>query len=128
MFSPGYIRQLQQEAAARACAERVEPFVPFDKGEIAAWPPFPFPELGDYVPEGWELEERLFCDASGIGASWEPALTADQFRDRVLELHEEDPSRGYAIVECGQFQVYVGVYRPSGKRRRRRGRRSRRAN
>ncbi|HDY89155.1 MAG TPA: hypothetical protein ENH82_13700 [bacterium] len=56
--------------------------------------------------ENWELlDDQLFVDHSGFGANDEPALTADQFLEKVKE------GFGYAIVEQGQFQLYVGVYK-----------------
>jgi hypothetical protein len=113
MHSPGYIRQLQQEAAERACATQLQPYVAFDRSEVESWPPFPFPELGDFIPHGWELEAELFCDASGLGSPGEPALTAEQFKARALQLRDDDPGVGFAIRESGQFQLYVGVYRRS---------------
>ncbi len=62
------------------------------------------PFLGDYVPEGFYLEEELFVDSSGFGRPGEAAMTQEQFLDK-LEI-----GKGYAIREAGEFQVYVGVY------------------
>jgi len=70
------------------------------------------PFLGDYTPRGWRhLQGRdLFVDKSGLGQVDEPALTESGFVDRILELRLEDPAYGFAIIEEGQFQVYVGVF------------------
>jgi len=62
------------------------------------------PFLGDYVPEGFHLIDTLFVDSSGWGTSHEAALTQEQF------LASLKVGRGYAIVEAGEFQVYVGVF------------------
>lgn len=78
------------------------------------------PNLGDYLPATWArvnlatawgsrrgLDEdmnALFVDKSGVGRPGEPALTLDEFLEALR------PGYGYAIVEEGQFQVYVGVF------------------
>jgi hypothetical protein len=62
------------------------------------------PFLGSYVPEGWYIEDGLFVDSSGFGAPGEAALTAAQF------LQKLEVGKGYAVIESGEFQVYVGVF------------------
>lgn len=101
------IKQMSREAGERAAQEDMRPYM-LDDGEIDTFPPFPFPNLGDHVPDGWEEVERLFVDASGMGADWEPALSVGQFKDALRE--REGKGYGYAIVEVGQFQIYVGVF------------------
>ncbi len=96
------IKQLSQEAGQQAAEENREPLVAFvDRDEAV----FKCPNLGDYVPDGWTLIERLFVDNSGFGSPNEPALTAEQFINKVKE------GFGYAIIEEGQFQVYIGVFK-----------------
>lgn len=66
-----------------------------------------FPFLGDYIPKGWKRTgNSFFVDSSGFGREGEPALTLNQFLQKVK------PSLGYAVVEAGQFQVYVAEYIP----------------
>lgn len=105
MYSLEVIEQINREAASAACEDDKEPLLITSEEQIADMPPFPFPALGDYVPLGWrDTGERLFCDSSGIGAPEEPALTTDQLK---LKL---EVGKAYAIVEEGQFQVYLGVF------------------
>ena len=119
MMSPSYIRQLQQEAAATAAAEGLFPFVVWPE-DLAQWqaelergeaPKLPFPNLGDYTPEGWELCEEFFVDSSGLNLydAGGPALSIAEF---IGALRTD---RGYALTECGQFQVYVGEFRKVGR-------------
>jgi len=63
------------------------------------------PNLGDHVPDGYELEDELFVDATGMGYESEPALTVRAFIDQLRS------DRSYAITQTGQFQVYVGVFK-----------------
>jgi hypothetical protein len=104
----GMIRDIQQKAAATAARLHKVPFVVWGE-DLQAWKAktpgtFPFPFLGDYVPQGWEKVNELFCDSSGVGQISELALTASQ----LVECLEE--GKGYAVYEAGQFQAYIGVY------------------
>lgn len=109
MMSLGTIQELSARAAERAAERELIPFVPFDAAEVEGWDSFPFPNLGDHRPEGWELVDSLFCDASGLGAANEPALTTKQLKASILANIPE--SYGYAIIQEGQFQVYVGRFK-----------------
>lgn len=62
------------------------------------------PFLGSWVPEGWYLLDGMMVDSSGFGSSTELALTAAQF------LQNLEVGKGYAIIESGEFQVYMGVF------------------
>lgn len=108
MMSLGTIRDMQREAAMRAAQEGMKPFVTWPE-DIAAFKQaggFPFPFIGDYVPDGWTLEDTYFVDSSGFGTEGEAALTFDAF----IRILEEYIGHGWAITEAGQFQVYVGRY------------------
>jgi hypothetical protein len=85
-------------------------------------PPFPFPFIGDYIPEGWEQARdidgdpvTLFCDSSGFGSESEPALTVKQLIGKLREYKRSGDSYGFAITQVGQFQVYVGVFKPDSR-------------
>lgn len=115
MMGPEVIKEQNREAAAIAAAEGMTPFVYAEKSEVREIFPLPFPFLGDHRPEGWELEEEHFADSSGLGAANEPALTAPQLlqliEDKIDEAHLGGYQVGWAIIEAGQFQVYVGEFR-----------------
>ncbi len=95
------IEQLSREAGERAAEENKEPLIAFCDKDSAV---VRCPNLGDYRPKGWELIEKLFVDNSGFGSENEPALTVEQFMNKVKG------GLGYAVVESGQFQVYIGVF------------------
>lgn len=99
MMSLEYIEQLSREAGERAAKEKREPLVAFvDKDEAVV----KCPNLGDYVPDGWKLIDRLFVDM-GFGTD-DRCLTVGQFIAKVKS------GFGYAIIEEGQFQLYIGVF------------------
>jgi hypothetical protein len=111
MMSLQTIRDIQAEAAERAAEEGLTPFVtwPEDLDRIEQQHRFPFPFIGDYVPDGWTLEDEYFVDSSGFGGDGEAAMSAERFMD-VLAEHV---GAGWAIREAGQFQVMVGRYSKS---------------
>ena len=102
MMSLEYIEKLSREAGRRAAREKREPLVAFVDGDEAV---FHCPNIGSYEPKGWKLVRELFVDNSGFGHDRnEPALTIDQF------LAEVKAGYGYAIIEEGQFQIYIGEF------------------
>ena len=108
MMSTECIRSMSDEAAREAAVEGLEP--------IALWPsdcipPFNFPNIGSMEPEGFEVVEALFVDSSGLSGPDEPALTAEQFSDKLMGMMLKSKAQLYAaITEIGQFQLYVTVY------------------
>lgn len=87
-------------------------------------PPFPAPDLTDedYAPDlpGYRRVDTLFVDRSGWGSDNEPALSGGQFIEYVKEQLAAGKRYGYGVIDCGPFQLYLGVYQalPSKKRRR----------
>ncbi len=103
MMSLNQIQYESRAAAAKASREGKRPFI-VEAEDLKAMPPFPFPFIGSYVPNGWEKVEDYFVDSSGFGQPGEPALTIEQFLPRLKM------GRGYAVTEAGQFQLYIGEY------------------
>jgi len=100
MMSLESIEQLSRKAGERAAKRKREPLIAFiDKDKQVMM----CPNLGNYVPDGWKLIDRLFVDKMGFDAD-SRCLTVDQFIAKVKS------GLGYAIVEEGQFQIYIGVF------------------
>lgn len=116
MYGLETIRQMNREAGERAREEGLVPFHLTDEAQLDLMPPFPFPNIGDdcvEVDKQYERLDSLFVDKSGFGAPDEPALTIQQFCDKLTELLSENRETGLrlAIESEGQFQLYVGVWR-----------------
>lgn len=114
MMSVEAIIDLENQAARKAKRQGAQPYVfapgtgPLVDGS------FPAPNLGSYVPEGWEEVERHFVDKTGWGSPGEPALTIAEFIDVVNErVRDQDfpQDLGWAIVSEGQFQIFIGEFR-----------------
>ena len=106
MMSLEQIQALSHKAALKAARAGTRPFIveEGDAERFLAQGKFPFPFIGEYVPKGWKLVETYFADATGMGYDNEPALTMGALA-RKLKV-----GKGYAVVEAGEFQVYVGEF------------------
>lgn len=108
MMSLGQIEELSREQGISAARAKKVPLV-IEKQDNPAEMLRRIPNLGSYVPEGWEEVQRFFVDASGFS---DPAELAAHgclsFRELVDAV---TPGRGYALVQEGQFQVYVGEFK-----------------
>ena len=113
MMSLEIIQSLSAETGLKARRQKRVPYVFSDASAVEQLGSLrgpSIPNLGDYCPKGWELVETLFVDSSGWGDPSEPAMTQAQFRQWVADRFNEGKTYGYAVVESGQFQVYVGVF------------------
>ncbi len=99
MYSLETIKDMNRKAAKKAVGR--QPWVAAKDGDENVKT---IPDFGDYRPKDWKLVEEHFVDSSGCGGYDEPALTFNQFLKEVKE------GRGYAIIEQGQFQIYVGEF------------------
>jgi len=103
MLDMASIRRMSQKAAVRAAREHRKPYI-LEQDDFIEPELVRFPFLGTYVPKGWVMVKTFFVDSSGFGDESEPSLTHDQFIKKLTV------GRGYAIIEAGEFQVYVGEF------------------
>ena len=136
MFSPSYIAKMSADATKKAARAHRAPHPLWD--ESTAWADFrSAPFLGDHCPTSWEpigedtadlpatLVNRswsagtgnltFFADSSGFGSDTELALSIRQQQEVAEALVQAARARketwGVGILEVGQFQVVVGVFR-----------------
>lgn len=114
MMSLATIKAVNREHAQEAARNGRTPFVYFSVVEVDQTDGFPFPFFGDYRPDGWEMVDTHFVDATGWGTEDEPALTVEQFRrvirDSIGDHAANRETVGWAVIEAGQFQVRVGEF------------------
>lgn len=112
MMSLEVIIAVNEEIAAQAAADDLVPFVPHSADDVDYWPPFPFPNLGYFEPDGWEkTEQHWFVDKTGRGLPNEPALTHEQFIRELRRYIAANAGHGLAITEEGEFQVVISAFR-----------------
>ena len=95
------IRRMNAAQTVEAETQGVQPYVAISDHDEGV---FGCPTLGDYVPSGWNRVNTLFVDQSGFGMDDEPALSINQFLNKVKK------GFGYGIGETGQFQLYIHVF------------------
>jgi hypothetical protein len=108
MMGLAEIIRLNNKACEKAKKAKLLPYV-IKEGDREKFPPFPFPDFGDYRPKGWELVGEYFVDSSGFGMDDEPALSVNQFLKKLKIGY------GYALIEQGEFQVFVGEFVKNGR-------------
>lgn len=112
MFSLEVIRAMNKEAGDHARIEGTQPYLLTTAQQLKGMPPFRFPNIGDMKIKN-ELITTLFCDKSGFGSSDEPALTTRQLIQTLTDLLETRGPLLIAIVEDGQFQLYLNIWKPN---------------
>lgn len=76
---------------------------------------FPFPNIGSYRPAGWELSDYKTCDKTGWGYESEPALTIRGLKAWIKDCQKSDENYAMAIIEEGEFQVVIGLFKPDSR-------------
>jgi len=95
------------ESAATAARKNRRPYVPEGPHETDSYPPFPFPNLGSHVPDGWELtDDSWLVDKTGSGPASEVALTVRKFREELRQHVAHHPDHGFAITEDAPFRQW----------------------
>jgi hypothetical protein len=117
MMDIGTILEMNRERGEVAEEEGREPYA-FARKETARLydgdlsPLKKIPDLGSYVPDGFEFVAKYFVDSSGFGAPGELAMTADEFAKVIAR---NGPNAFYGIGEVGQFQVHISEFRRVSK-------------
>jgi len=113
-----YIQQLAEEAAVTAKLRGLTPAVA--RQVYANWKTarrFNIPFLGEYVPDNWvRLDQDVppfFVDCTGRKRPGQPggAITAFEFSKRIEEWIRGERPYAFGILEMGQTQVLMAVYR-----------------
>jgi hypothetical protein len=126
MLGPETIRNMSDVAAWRAAEEGKEPLIVWQAEDLRH-----APFLGDYIPAGWRRarwdegipkpqrwvyainydEACVEVDASGFGASDEPALTWDELATYATTVQAATAlDVGWALIEVGQLQAVLGIF------------------
>ena len=122
MMSGAAIRELSRQAARKASQEHKYPTIIEQEDLDAAHAALDscsrvqldLPFIGDWTPRGYKATDNLyFVDSSGWGTRGERALVQREFLGNLR------PGYAYAVVEAGQFQVYVQEYEVKTYTRRR---------
>ena len=112
MMSLATIHDLSRKAARKAAREHKRPVMVEEDDLDILETELCIPNLGDYRPKGYKLIDTWFVDKSGFGAPDEPAMCQSEM---FMKIRENGAGYGYGMIEEGQFQCYVGVFKPAKK-------------
>ncbi len=116
MMAPETINRVNDEQADNALKFHEIPYTVWP-GDVDDWRngkrlPLPFPHIGHHEPDGFTADgDPWMVDSSGFGSPGELALTQDQLFDKL------QTGKAYAIVEAGQFQLYIQQFTKWGSKR-----------
>lgn len=114
MLSIDQIVSMAKEQGVKARCKNIKPYL-LKKFDVDHFETFPFPNIGDYTPKGWELVEYKTCDKTGWGSEYEPALTVNGLLKWIKNLQKADENYAMAIIEEGEFQVVIGLFKPDSR-------------
>lgn len=103
VFTPDY-----SEVYCKGCADVEDIVSPLTVPDDI----FKAPSIIDMNTDNLIEVETLFCDSSGMGRSYEAALTPDAAKlkaQELINLHGEN-TLYVGITNAGQFQVYVTIF------------------
>ena len=86
------------------------PFIPFSEYELDAYPPFPFPHMSSFVPDGWERAGATWRVRTRPG-SGDQSLTGDEFRRRLSGYVRKHPGQGFAVMDEDDSVAVVAAFR-----------------
>jgi hypothetical protein len=115
MWSGESLVRVNKEAYDQEEARRslIQPYQIKDPDEISWWPPYPFPDLVGWTPEGWEEAGTGHCpiDPVGRGEYLDWAMTWDEFKVWVRSYLVKHPDHGFGISKRGESIIYIQAYR-----------------
>ena len=91
--------------------ELAVPYVPTNADETDVWPPFPFPNLGKSVSEGWERTGQTWLVSTRFGCHDETALPCDEFKRQLAGYILRHPGHGFGVVDEDGCQAVVAAFR-----------------
>lgn len=116
MWSGESLTRVNHEAyeAEEARRRSIQPYRITDPDEISWWPPYPFPDLVGWVPEGWEPANTGYCPIDTVGRDGPegPAMTWDDFKTWVRSYLIKHPDHGFGISwKSAEGYIYIQAYR-----------------
>lgn len=112
MWSLSTIQCMNDLAGTAAKKQKLKPLVLGEVEDVSKLGTLGYriPFIGSYTPKGWKKIDEWFVDTSGLGSLGEPSLTQSQLKHKIIANLKEGKTYGYAFIEQGQFQGYLGVF------------------
>jgi hypothetical protein len=91
--------------------EGLVPYVPTGTEELDGFPPFPFPTVGNILPDEWEPAGRRWLVRTGSGSGDGLAMGCDEFKGSLAGYIRRNPGHGFAVVEQDDGEAVVAAFR-----------------
>jgi hypothetical protein len=91
--------------------EGIVPYVPTGTEELDGFPPFPFPVLGNILPDGWEPSGQRWLVRTGNSDGDGLAMACDEFKRSLGRYILKHPNHGFAVVEEDDDETVVAAFR-----------------
>lgn len=87
------------------------PYVPIGTEELGSFPPFPFPLLGNILPDGCEPAGQRWLVQTGKTDGNGLAMECDEFKGSLAGYIRRNPGHGFAVVEEDEGEAVVAAFR-----------------
>ena len=91
--------------------EGLVPYVPTGSEELDGFPPFPFPTVGNILPDGWELAGQRWLVQTGNSDGDGLAMDRDDFKRSLAGYIRRHPGHGFAVVEEDDGEAVVAAFK-----------------
>jgi len=95
--------------------EGLVPYVPTGTDELDSCPPFPFPVVGNILPDGWELAGQRWLVQTGNSDGDGLAMGCDEFKRSLAGYIRRNQGHGFAVVEQDECEAVVASFRRVGE-------------
>jgi len=102
------IRSLTDEGEAE---DGLVPYILGGTDELDSCPPFPFPVVGNILPDGWELAGQRWLVQTGNSDSDGLAMECDEFKRSLSGYVRRNPGHGFAVVEENEGEAVVAAFK-----------------
>lgn len=104
-----YTEALARRAVADAKRRKLTPLA-VTPGIVQNWPPFPFPYLGDYLPDGWKLNEVYIVTNAYFSEVTNDVISQQAFQEILARHAVSDRVYGYGVLQIGQCTSCIAEY------------------
>jgi len=97
--------------SSQTVEEGLVPYVPTGTEELGGFPPFPFPVVGNILPDGWEMAGQRWLVRTGNGDGDGLAMKCDEFKGSLVGYIRRNPGHGFAVVDEDECEAVVAAFR-----------------
>jgi len=105
------MKSVSASRSGRTVEDGIVPYVPTGSDELDSCPPFPFPVMGNILPEGWEPAGQRWLVQTGNSDGDGLAMECDEFKGSLAGYIRRNQGHGFAVVEQDGCEAVVAAFR-----------------